>query len=74
MKKYENIKEKFAEKLNELMKEKSLNGKELSILTGIPRTTISSWVSKKKKISIDYLCILSDFFSVSTDYLLDREI
>ena len=70
---YENIKEKFAEKLNELMREKNLNGKSLSEKTNIPRTTISSWITMKKKISIDYLCIIADFFGVSTDFLLGKE-
>ena len=73
MNKYENIKEIFAEKLNELMDENKLKGKSLSEKTGIPRTTISSWLTMKKKISIDYLCLVADFFGVTTEYLLGRE-
>ena len=73
MKKYIDIKEKFSEKLLELMEEKDLNAKQLSEKLGIPRTTISSWKTMKKKVSIDCLCILADFFGVTTDYLLGRE-
>ena len=33
--------------------EKDLNAKQLSEKLGIPRTTISSWKTRKKKVSID---------------------
>lgn len=73
MNKNKEIKEIFAERLLELMTDKGLNAKQLSETLNIPRTTISSWKTKKKKISIDCLCVLAEFFGVSTDYLLGRE-
>ena len=63
----------FSERLKGLMQEENLNIKELSIKTGIPRSTINSWTLGIKSPKIDYLCMVADYFGVTTDYLLGRE-
>ncbi len=68
------IKEIFAERLTDLMQEKSLNSVQLSKLVNIPRTSISNWLNKKRLVQVDALIKFSQFFQVSTDYLLGREV
>ncbi len=63
----------FVERLQDLMMEKNLNIKELSAKTNIPRSTINGWTLKISRPQIEALCILADFFGVTTDYLLGRE-
>lgn len=63
----------FKDRLEDLMKDKDLNSTKLAKHTGIPRGSISNWLNKKRTIQIDALCVLADFFGVTTDYLLGRE-
>ena len=67
------MKRKFAERLKELRTEKKLSMKELSVKTGLSTTAICQWENNTTDISSDNLIILSDFFGVTTDYLLGRE-
>ncbi len=57
----------------DLMNEKGLNSAELSKISGIPYTTIRGWINANKLPDYFTLIKLSDFFQVSTDYLLGRE-
>lgn len=68
-----NVKEEFPKRLKKLLKEKGLKQAKLSVLTGIPKNTISNWLSQNRVIQIHNLSLLADFFGVSTDYLLGRE-
>ncbi|MBE7076333.1 MAG: helix-turn-helix transcriptional regulator [Clostridiales bacterium] len=68
------IRDKFVEILRELMYEKGIT--KITFLaseTGIPRTTISTWMSKKSVPQIDSLDKLANYFNVTTDFLLGRE-
>ncbi len=47
----------------------SLNALEKEV--GFGKSTISSW--EKKQPSVDKICVLADYFGVTTDYLLGRE-
>ena len=69
----EKIQAVFAERLRELMQEKSLSQSALSVDTAIPVTSINGWLLQKRTIQIDALCKLADYFGVSVDYLLGRE-
>ena len=73
MKEKLNAVDAFAERLKDLMEGKSLNIKELSKLVGIPRSTINGWTLKQRTANIESLCVIADFFGVTTDYLLGRE-
>ncbi len=63
----------FADRLIDLMQEKSLNIKQLSIKTEIPFSTINGWTLRQSLPKADNLCVLADFFDVTIDYLLGRE-
>lgn len=67
------IKDIFAERLMDLMEEKSLNSVQLSKLVNIPRTSISNWLNKKRLVQVDALIKFAQFFNVTTDFLLGRE-
>lgn len=57
-------------KLFQLMKERGINAKQLSQGTGISTGNISDWKSGKAAPSAKSLAKLSEFFGVTTDYLL----
>ena len=60
--------------IKDLLGSKGLNATTLSIEMNIPRTTINSWLLKKKLPRADYIYMLADFFNVTTDYIYGREI
>ena len=73
MKNKEKLQNIFVERLKELLQEKGINQAKLSKETKIPQQSISSWITCARTIQIDSLCILADYFGVTTDYLLGRE-
>jgi len=46
----------------------------LSKATNIPNSTISHWLNEDKKPSMQNLITLADYFEVSIDYLVGRDI
>lgn len=60
--------------LKKLRKEKRLTQKEFASLMKVSQQTIASWESGRAVPGSDTLNKLADFFNVSTDYLLGREI
>ena len=73
MNKNSNVMEIFADRLKDLMFEKGLNITMFSKEIGIPDSTISDWLNKKKRPIIDNLPKIALFFGVTTDYLLGLE-
>lgn len=73
MKSTDKILEAFSNRLKELLASKSWSIKDFSTEINIPRTTINSWILKKKVPRSDYLCIIADYFNITTDFLLGRE-
>lgn len=60
--------------LKRLMDEKRLSSVQLSRATGIPKSTIASYLSgKKASYSPEHLVSLASHFRVSIDYLLTAE-
>lgn len=61
----------FGERLEDLMKEKKINGVTLSDKTGISTTTISDMINgKRENPTAENIIELSKALNVSTDYLL----
>ena len=58
--------------LKELRTEKGLTQGELASNLGITQDSISLWEKGKRLPDTQYIVRLSDFFGVSTDYLLGR--
>ncbi len=63
----------FKDKLIELMHEKNINQRQLSIHAKIPTTTISGWVNLNRLPDFTALKKLSTYFCVSIDYLAGNE-
>ncbi len=68
----------LAEKLTELRKKKGLSRREVAEATGISENTYKKYeIPDGDKASVrppyERLCILADFYGVTTDYLLGRE-
>ena len=59
----------FSKRLKYLMEEKNLNIKEFSQKIGIPDSTISDWLLKKRTPKIENIPKIATFFNVSTDFL-----
>ncbi len=60
-------------RLLELRKSKGLTQADMAKLLKITPQAYSLYETNKNNISNETLCILADFFEVSTDYLLGRQ-
>ena len=63
----------FFERLKELRIEKELTQLELANATGISKSAIAFWETKKRIPNALAIITLARFFGVSTDYLLGEE-
>lgn len=63
----------LGEILTNLRKAKGLSQEQLAEKLNLTRQTISKWELNQSAPDIDYLLQLSEFFSVSTDYLIKGE-
>ena len=61
---------KFALKLKELRLEKGLSQKDLSVKLGVSPRVISYYEYGSRECGFDMLVKISEFFGVSTDFLL----
>lgn len=60
----------FGEKLQQLRKQKGLSQEQLALQLGVSRQAISKWELSDSLPDAEKIIQLSDFFNVSTDYLL----
>lgn len=60
----------IAQRIQDLRKEKGLTQEELADQIGVSRQAVSKWESAQSLPEYDKLILLSDFFEVSTDYLM----
>ena len=63
----------FGEKLKELRLNANLTKTSLAKKTGLTQPYITYLESNQREPGANTLCIISDFFGVTTDYLLGRE-
>ena len=73
MKNLKNILDVFVERVQDVMLIKNWNIKQLAEFVGIPRTTVNSWILKKRVPRIDYIYTIADALDVSIDYLVGKE-
>ena len=62
----------FSNRLIALRKERGVSQENIGKLINKKRSTISGYETEGKEPDIDTLCILADFFGVSTDYLIGK--
>ncbi|MBQ8802841.1 MAG: helix-turn-helix transcriptional regulator [Tyzzerella sp.] len=63
----------FGETLTSLRKAKGLSQEQLAESLNIARQTISKWELNQSTPDMNYIAKLSEFFNVSTDYLIKGE-
>lgn len=63
----------FKETLTNLRKSKGLSQEQLAEELNITRQTVSKWETGQSTPDIEYLSKISNFFDVSTDYLIKGE-
>ncbi len=61
-------------RLRELRKQRGLSMRELGDALGLSESTVSLYENGRRRPSHELLCRLADFFGVSVDYLLERDI
>lgn len=64
----------FAERIRYLRQSKELNQVQLAEKLGVTKQSISNWENDNIMPSIEMLVKVADFFCVTTDYLLARDI
>ena len=62
----------FLERFKELLDENQLTISDVAVRTGLPRSTVSSYINRKSSPSILQLKALASLFDVSVDYLIGR--
>ena len=62
--------EKFSRRLSFCMKQRKLNGAELSALSGVTTATISRYINGLREPSVSNVILLANALNVSADYLL----
>ena len=60
----------IADRIQSLRKAKGISQEELADQVGVSRQAISKWESEQSCPDIDKIILLSDYFGVTTDYLL----
>jgi transcriptional regulator with XRE-family HTH domain len=60
----------FSERLRRIRKEKLVNQIELAAFLSVAQNTVSNWEIGRAQPDIDTIVKISDFFEISTDYLL----
>ena len=60
----------IADRIQSLRKLKGVSQEELADIIGVSRQSVSKWESEQSVPDLDKVIIMSDYFDVSTDYLL----
>ena len=60
----------FGDQIKNLRMSKCLNQVEIAKILGVTKQSVSNWENENIMPSVDMLIKLSQFFNVSTDYLL----
>ena len=64
----------FAVRIKNLRRSREINQVQLAEKLGVKKQSISNWENDNIMPSVDMLIKIADFFQVSTDYLLGREV
>lgn len=67
------MKNLFAKRLSELLKESNLSKRALAAKVGVSATSISDWTNGKIQPTAESIYLISEYLNVSADYLLGLE-
>ncbi len=65
---------RFGERLRDLRQEKNIGQVELATKIGVSKGIISLWEQGKREPTLSSLVAIADYFNVTIDYLIGREI
>ena len=60
----------FADRILYLRKSKGISQEELADKVGVSRQAVSKWESEQSMPDVGKIIIMSDYFNVTTDYIL----
>ncbi len=60
----------LADRIQQLRRQKGISQEELADRVGVSRQAVSKWESEQSTPDMDKVILLSDYFEVTTDYLL----
>lgn len=60
----------IADRIQSLRKEKGISQEELAEQVGVSRQAVSKWESEQSSPEVDKIILLSEYFGVTTDFLL----
>ena len=66
--------EKFCDRLKQLRSEKGITQQELAQATKLSQAAVSRWEAGEREPSIYYLNVLADYFEITVDYLIGRDV
>lgn len=64
----------FIETLEKLLKEKNISAHKMSLDLGLSKSVVTAWRDRGNVPSGETLIKIADYFGVSVDYLLGREV
>ena len=65
---------RFGERLRDLRQEQNIGQVELATKIGVSKGIISLWEQGKREPTLSSLVAIADYFNVTIDYLIGREI
>ena len=60
----------MADRIRDLRKQKGISQEELADKVGVSRQAVSKWESEQSTPDLDKIIIMSEYFEVTTDYIL----
>lgn len=64
------VKNKLADRLSELLNENKISKRKIANEIGVSASSISDWSTGKIQPTAENIYLLSDYFKISSDYLL----
>ena len=64
---------KIGENLKKLRKQRKLTQDDLAKILNISRQAYCRYENDQRELSLDFLCLLADFYEETTDSILGRE-
>lgn len=61
----------IADRIQNLRKTKGISQEQLADAVGVSRQAVSKWESEQNVPDVDKIILLSDYFNVTTDYVLN---
>jgi len=63
----------ISSRINEIRQQKGLTQADIAKYLKVTQQTYSSYETGKRQMNYETLCMLADYYEVSTDYLLGRQ-